>query len=105
MQRVCFMLRIRKDRVQDYLRAHDVWPEMRAAIQEAGIRNYSMFIDEAAGQAVGYFEAEDPAAALAAVGDTEVNARWQAAMAEFIEGGGDMRIGGITWLTPYFHLR
>ena len=31
MKRVCFLLRVKKDRVDDYLRAHDVWPEVRDA--------------------------------------------------------------------------
>lgn len=103
MQRVCFTLQIREDRVQEYLQAHDVWPEMQAAIAAAGIRNYSMFINEATGQAVGYFEADDPEASLARVAAADVNARWQAAMNEFIAGGGDMRAGGITWLEQYFY--
>ena len=103
MQRVCFSLQIKEDRVAAYLQAHDVWPEMRAAIAAAGIRNYSMFIDEATGQAVGYFEADDPEASLARVGATEVSARWQVGMNEFIVGGGDLQTGGITWLKQYFH--
>ena len=104
MKRICFTLQIRKDRVAEYLQAHDVWPEMRAAIASAGIRNYSMFINESTGMAVGYFEADDPDQALAQLGQTDVNARWQVAMNEFIEGGGDLSSGGLVWLKPYFYL-
>ena len=103
MQRRCFLLKIRKDRVEDYLKAHDVWPEMRAAIRRAGIRNYSLFI-HADGFAVGYFEAEDPAESLAKLARTEVSKRWEGQMCEFFEGGiDDAENGAIEWLDQYFY--
>ena len=104
MKRVCFTLQVRKDRVQDYLRAHAVWPEMLQAMSEAGIRNYSMFIRRD-GLAVGVFEAEDPEESLRRVGHTEVSRRWQAHMAEFFESGsGDLQRGGPEWLAEYFRM-
>ena len=43
MKRVCFLLKIKKNRSEDYLEAHQVWPEMRKTIQQSGIRNYSIY--------------------------------------------------------------
>ncbi|MFA5866127.1 MAG: L-rhamnose mutarotase [Phycisphaerae bacterium] len=103
MKRVCFTLRIRKDKIEAYLAAHKVWPELLEAIREAGIRNYSLFMGKD-GLAVGYFEADDPDEALRRMCQTDVNRRWQEKMAEFIEGGGDLKKGGVTWLEPYFYL-
>jgi L-rhamnose mutarotase len=104
MQRKCFLLKVKPDRLRDYLRAHDpVWPEMLDALRQAGIRNYSMFY-RPDGLLVGYLEGDDIAASLKRVGETEANARWQAHMAEYFEGGsGDMEKGGLQWLEPYFH--
>ena len=104
MQRVCFLLKLKKDRIQDYLKAHDVWPEMLAAITRAGIRNYSLFL-RPDGLVVGYFEAEDPMKSLRELGETDVNRRWQEMMAEFFEKTSrDLETGAPEWLEQYFYL-
>lgn len=84
MARAAFVLQIRPDKVEEYVAAHAaVWPEMLDALRAAGFRNYSIFRHGI--QAFGYFEADDPAAALEAMADSEVNARWQDAMAGLLE--------------------
>ena len=104
MQRVCFLLQLKKDRIEEYRKAHQVWPEMLDAMHAAGIRNYSMFIRKD-GMLVGYFEAENPEQALQALGKTEVNRRWQEYMAPFFDSGtGDLEKGGTEWLEQYFHM-
>ncbi len=86
MARGAFVLRIKPERVADYVAAHAaVWPEMRAAISEAGIRNYSIFLHEEDNLAFGYLEADDLDASFATLAATEVNARWQDAMADLLE--------------------
>lgn len=85
MQRVCFTLRVRPERLAEYRERHAaVWPEMRAALTEAGWGNYSLFLRED-GLLVGYLETEDFEAARAAMDATAVNARWQAEMADFFD--------------------
>ena len=105
MQRACFLLKVKKERLQDYLKAHEtVWPEIREALQQAGLRNYSMFHGPD-GLLVGYLEGENIQESLRQVGETDVNTRWQARMAEFFESGsGDMQKGGLQWLPQYFYL-
>jgi len=45
MQRVCFLLRVRPDRLDEYRARHrDVWPAMLAALRQSGCRNYSLFL-------------------------------------------------------------
>ena len=105
MQRVCFILKIKKGCVQKYLKAHRVWPEMRSAIRKAGITNYSLFINKE-GLAVGYFEAKNPKGALRKLGETEVNRRWQEYMSPYFEAGsGDLQKGAPEWLKQYFYLK
>ena len=85
MRRVCFLLKVRQDRLEEYRERHAaVWPEMRAALTAAGWHNYSLFL-RPDGLLVGYLETEDFEAARAAMAATEVNARWQAGMADLFE--------------------
>jgi len=83
MRRVCFQLQVRPERIEEYCARHAaVWPEMLQALHATGWHNYSLFVRED-GLLVGYFETPDLDAARAGMAATEVNARWQAEMAEF----------------------
>jgi L-rhamnose mutarotase len=83
-QRVGFVLRVKPDRVDEYVLAHrEVWPEMLEALKEAGVRNYTIF--RAGNEMFGYFETDDLACAETYLSAQEVNTRWQDAMADFLE--------------------
>ena len=105
MERVCFLLRVRPERLGEYKRRHQaVWPEMLDALRAAGWGNYSLFV-AADGLLVGYVEVEDFEQALAAMEATDVNARWQAEMAGFFELESDVRPDtGLQRLEQVFHL-
>lgn len=83
MQRICFVLQIKPDRLQEYKARHrKVWPEMLTALRETGWKNYSLFL-RTDGLLVGYLETEDFERARAAMALREVNSRWQHEMAAF----------------------
>ena len=105
MDRVCFLLRVRPDRLDEYRARHRaVWPEMLDALRETGWRNYSLFLRDD-GLLVGYLECEDFEAARAAMEERDVNARWQAEMAPFFElHGGERPDTGLERLDEVFHL-
>jgi L-rhamnose mutarotase len=85
VRRVCFLLKVRPDRLAEYRERHRaVWPDMLDALRTAGWHNYSLFLRED-GLLVGYLETDDFEAAQAAMAATEVNSRWQAEMAPFFE--------------------
>ena len=85
MQRVSFILKVKKDRLDEYKRRHsEVWPEMLQALRETGWHNYSLYM-RADGLLFGYLETENFAAAKASMAKREVNARWQAEMADLFE--------------------
>jgi L-rhamnose mutarotase len=85
MQRICFLLRVRPDRLEEYKAAHrNVWPEMRAALSKHGWHNYSLFLGDD-GLLVGYVETPDFQRAVAGMQQEEINARWQATMAPFFQ--------------------
>jgi L-rhamnose mutarotase len=103
--RVCFRLQVRQDRLEEYKARHrEVWPEMLEALAATGWHNYSLFLGED-GLLVGYFETPSLEKALAGMEATEVNARWQAEMAEYFEELGDARPDtGFLQLEEVFHL-
>lgn len=109
-QRVCFLLQLKPDRVADYLQAHQhVWPEMREALSTAGWHNYSLFVRAGDGLVVGYLETADFALAQQRMAETDINAKWQAGMAQyFVAGSGsDSAVAPDEQMTPlseYFHL-
>lgn len=85
MQRVCFLLKVRQDRLDEYKERHKaVWPEMLDALRRTGWRNYSLFL-RPDGLLVGYLETEDFEKARAGMASLDVNRRWQAEMAPFFE--------------------
>ena len=105
MERVCFVLRVRPDRLEEYKERHrSVWPEMRDALSATGWRRYSLFLGDD-GLLVGYVETDDFERAQTGMDATAVNARWQAEMAEFFElPDGERPDTGLRRLQEVFHL-
>lgn len=85
VKRVCFLLKVKRDRLDEYKRRHkEVWPDMLQALRETGWTNYSLFLRDD-GLLIGYVETPDFEAARAGMAGREVNARWQREMAPFFE--------------------
>lgn len=76
MQRICFLMDLIPGREDEYQRRHDeIWPELVAELQKAGVRNYTLFRRDTT--VIAYAECHpDAATAFGRVGATEVNARW-----------------------------
>lgn len=105
MERVCFQLQVKRDRLEEYAARHAaVWPEMLRALASTGWHNYSLFLRED-GLLIGYFETPNLQAALEEMERTEVNRRWQADMAPYFSDLGDARPDtGFRRLAEIFHL-
>ena len=89
MERVCFLARVRPERLDEYRERHEqVWPEMLVALREAGWGNYTLFLAED-GLLIGYLETDDYQAALGRMAQTDVNERWQAEMTPYFAGAGE----------------
>ncbi len=79
-QRVCFMLQVKPDRLEEYrLRHASVWPTMIEALQRTGWHNYSLFLTPR-GELIGYLETDDFQLAQKKMRDEPVNQLWQAEM-------------------------
>ena len=89
MKRVGFMLKVKKDKIEEYKEHHkNVWPEMLDALRRTGWHNYSLFMSED-GLLFGYFEAEESfQASLEGMSKEAINAKWQEFMAPYFENLG-----------------
>lgn len=105
MQRICFVLQVKPERLEEYKARHrTVWPEMLAALRETGWTNYSLFLRND-GLLVGYLETEDFERALSAMARREVNERWQREMAGFfVQQDGALPDRAMQPLQEVFHL-
>ena len=104
MERVCFQLQVKPDRIDEYVRRHAaVWPDMLRAIEDSGRRNYSLFL-RPDGLLIGYYETDDDGASQAALEADPRTAAWEADMAPFflaLDGRPDQ---GAPRLPEVFHL-
>lgn len=105
MQRICFVLQVKPEKLQEYKERHrSVWPEMVNALREAGWNNYSLFL-RPDGLLVGYLETENFQNARAGMAKREVNARWQRDMADFfVQVDGAMPDRAMAPLEEVFHV-
>lgn len=47
MEQIAFLMRLKSGNEREYRRRHDeIWPELTSALTRAGIRDYSIFLDE-----------------------------------------------------------
>ena len=104
LQRICFVLKILPERLDEYRERHrEVWPEMKAALKASGWRDYSLFL-RPDGLLVGHVMCEDFEAARAAMKAFEVNERWQYEMLPFFDGSGAAPDDAMQPLEEIFHL-
>jgi len=83
VQRVCFQLQVRPDRLAEYRERHAaVWPDMLRAIEASGRTNYSLFLRED-GLLIGYYETESVEASQKSLEENPDTAAWEADMADF----------------------
>ena len=106
MKRVGFMLKVKKDKIEEYKAHHQhVWPEMLDALRRHGWHNYSLFLSED-GLLFGYFEAEESfQASLEGMAKEPINAKLPEFMAPYFENlGGAHADESMIELEEVFHL-
>ena len=84
MERILFTFEIKPGTEAEYKRRHDeIWPELVAAIEDAGIQNYTLF--RRGLRTFAYGECHpDVETAFGKLGATEVSARWAASFEDVI---------------------
>lgn len=85
MPRVAFRMKLFPGQQEEYRRRHAaLWPELARALREAGISDYSIFLDEATSTLFAVQRQGDPAAAEA-LAQRAVMRRWWDYMADIME--------------------
>jgi L-rhamnose mutarotase len=103
MKRIAFRMKLKPGAAAEYEKRHEtIWPELKMLLKEAGISDYSIFLDEETGTlfAVQKIQGDQGSQDL---GRTEVVQRWWAYMADLMETNPDNSPQS-TPLMEVFHL-
>ena len=103
MERIAFRMNLDAGRADEYRRRHDeIWPELVALLREAGISDYSIFLDPETNALFAVLRRRDDHA-MDALPRDEVMRRWWAFMADVMATNAD---GSpvVVPLEPMFHL-
>ena len=94
MQRVGFLIRVKPGKLEEYKKLHNpIWPELAAALKDAGMRNYSLWLGPD-GMEFGYLECDDWAAVCRKLEKSDVHTRWQQLMRNYLDTDADSGQGG-----------
>ncbi len=89
MQRVAFKMKLFKGKEAEYKKRHDeIWPELVQLLKEAGIEDYSIFLDEPTGYLFGVLKITN-AANLDTLPHQPVMKKWWAYMKDIMESNPD----------------
>ncbi|HRH50539.1 MAG TPA: L-rhamnose mutarotase [Panacibacter sp.] len=89
MQRVAFKMKLFKGCEAEYKRRHDaLWPELQSLLKQAGIKDYSIFLDEETNDLFGYLTIDD-ATELNELPKQPVMQKWWAYMKDIMETNED----------------
>lgn len=94
MQRIGLLLKIKPDKLQDYLEIHkNVWPELLTELKKAGMRNYSLWLAPG-GLEFGYLECDDWQKVCEYLAGSKVHDKWQEYMQNYLDSPTDEGQGG-----------
>ena len=103
MQQIAFKMQLKPGHAAEYQRRHDaIWPELASLLQESGVRDYSIFLDEGTGALFAVLRRVD-GHAMEALPQHPVMRRWWAHMADLMETQADASPVAVP-LLPVFHL-
>jgi L-rhamnose mutarotase len=89
MKRAAFKMKLKPGFRDEYKKRHDaIWPELKKLLLDAGIRDYSIFLDEET-DTLFAVQKIDGNAGSQDLGKTEIVQRWWAYMADIMETNAD----------------
>lgn len=89
MQQVGLKMKLFDGKTEEYKRRHDeLWPEMKALLKEAGVSDYSIFLDEETNILFASLKISNPALLDTLPNHPSVK-RWWAYMADIMETNDD----------------
>lgn len=85
VEQIAFRMKLRAGQVGEYAQRHaSIFPEMVAALRDAGVHDYSIWHDATTNELFAVMSIPDPSA-LADVRRSDVARRWWAHMADIME--------------------
>lgn len=103
MQQIAFKMQLKPGHAAEYQRRHDaIWPELASLLQESGVRDYSIFLDEETGALFAVLRRMD-GHTMEALPQHPVMRRWWTHMADLMKTQADASPVAVP-LTPMFHL-
>ena len=101
MERFAWKARILPGMKTEYIRRHDeIWPEMTAVLNQAGISNYTIWTD--GDELFGYYECESAQKAAAVQADSPVVEKWNKYMKDVMVMAFDPQTGTAVRLEQVF---
>jgi L-rhamnose mutarotase len=89
MQRVAFKMRLNPGQKKAYVKRHnEIWPELAQLLKEAGVSEYSIFLDEETNTLFAFQKVSSDAGSQD-LGQTEIVKKWWAFMADIMETNPD----------------
>ncbi len=102
MERFAWKARVLPGQLEEYIRRHDeIWPEMTAVLNEAGIHNYTIW--SVGSELFGYYECESIEYASKVQAESEVVARWNEYMKDVMIMEFDPNTGTSVLLQQVFY--
>lgn len=85
MKRVAFKMKLNEGQKAAYIKRHDeLWPELKKLLKDAGISEYSIFLDEETNTLFGFQKVAGDGGSQD-LGQTEIVQKWWAFMADIME--------------------
>lgn len=103
MEKIAFTMQLRSGCADEYQRRHDaLWPELAALLHDAGVCDYSIFLDPGSGTLFAVLR-HASTHGMDALPDHPVMQRWWAYMADLMETDSGLQPLSQA-LLPMFHL-
>ena len=103
MVKKAFCMKVYPEKQEEYKKRHDeLWPEMRTALREHGVIDYSIYLDPSISLLFGYLVIEDEKL-CEKMANTSINQKWWKYMEDIMETNPDA--SPVSWeLMPVFEL-
>ncbi len=89
MKRLAFKMKLNPGQKAEYIKRHNaIWPELKQLLKEAGVNEYSIFLDEATNTLFA-FQKNTGNEGSQNLGETEIVKKWWAYMADIMETNPD----------------
>ena len=89
MKRIAFKMHLNKGQKEEYKKRHiKIWPELKSLLKEAGINEYSIFLDEET-DTLFAFQKVSGTAGSQKLGETEIMKKWWKYMTDIMKTNPD----------------